>query len=59
MLRAAVIFRGMQASNSSLRRPRERYQADLQKPGFSYDAAQELAVEKLDDLYERLLAPSE
>ncbi len=35
--------------------PQERYQADLQKPDFSYDPAQERAVELLQDLYQRLL----
>ncbi|ARN74870.1 cell division protein ZapE [Oceanicoccus sagamiensis] len=36
--------------------PKERYQADLQQPDFSYDPAQEQAVEYLQDMYERLLA---
>jgi cell division protein ZapE len=35
--------------------PKQRYQADLQSPDFSYDSAQEQAVEKLQDLYERLM----
>lgn len=36
--------------------PLERYQADLGKADFSFDAAQQAAVEQLQDLYERLLA---
>ncbi|TGD72115.1 cell division protein ZapE [Mangrovimicrobium sediminis] len=36
--------------------PWERYQADLQREGFSHDPAQEAAVRLLQDLYERLLA---
>ena len=35
--------------------PLEKYQQDLQRSGFSYDAAQEMAVRKLQDLYERLV----
>jgi cell division protein ZapE len=35
--------------------PWQRYQADLQREDFSYDAAQERAVRELQDLYERLL----
>ncbi len=35
--------------------PWERYQADLQRQDFSYDAAQEQAVLLLQDLYERLV----
>ena len=35
--------------------PRERYQADLKKDDFSYDVAQEQAVELLQALYERLV----
>ena len=35
--------------------PIERYKADLQKADFSHDPAQEMAVELLQDLYERLL----
>jgi cell division protein ZapE len=35
--------------------PRERYQRDLQRPGFVRDEAQARAVERLQDLYERLL----
>lgn len=31
--------------------PRERYQHDLKRDGFSHDPAQQLAVEKLHDLY--------
>ena len=41
---------------TSLMTPRERYQADLEQPDFSYDPAQEQAVDHLQDLYERLLA---
>ncbi|PID43953.1 MAG: cell division protein ZapE [Gammaproteobacteria bacterium] len=36
--------------------PMERYHLDLKKDGFSYDSAQEHAVQKLDDLYHRLIA---
>ncbi|MEQ8802426.1 MAG: AFG1/ZapE family ATPase, partial [Haliea sp.] len=36
--------------------PWQRYQADLQREGFSRDPAQETAVRLLQDLYERLLA---
>jgi cell division protein ZapE len=36
--------------------PLERYRHDLAMPNFSYDASQELAVNKLDDLYHRLVA---
>ena len=35
--------------------PKERYQAALQQAEFSYDPAQEQAVELLQDLYERLV----
>ncbi len=35
--------------------PWQRYQADLQREGFSRDPAQEAAVRLLQDLYERLL----
>jgi cell division protein ZapE len=35
--------------------PLEKYQQDLQRSGFSHDAAQEMAVRKLQGLYERLL----
>lgn len=35
--------------------PRERYHADLQRPDFNHDPAQEQAVELLQNLYERLL----
>ncbi len=34
--------------------PLSRYQADLQRPGFAQDAAQALAVDKLQSLYLRL-----
>lgn len=36
--------------------PLERYQADLQKPGFARDAAQQRAVEHLQQLYDALVA---
>lgn len=36
--------------------PWQRYQADLSREDFSHDPAQEMAVEQLQDLYERLLA---
>ncbi|MFV8820143.1 cell division protein ZapE [Haliea sp. E17] len=35
--------------------PWQRYQADLQREGFTHDPAQETAVRLLDDLYLRLL----
>lgn len=35
--------------------PLSRYQADLQRPGFSHDPAQQLAVEALQRLFEQLL----
>lgn len=35
--------------------PVEKYKQDLQRPDFKYDAAQEMAVMKLQDLYERLI----
>ena len=35
--------------------PLERYQHDLQQAGFSFDAAQQHAVQHLQSLYERLL----
>ncbi len=38
--------------------PWQRYQADLQREGFSHDASQEQAVLLLQDLYERLVAES-
>lgn len=37
--------------------PLERYQRDLQRPDFVADPAQEAAVNELQDLYRRLLAP--
>lgn len=36
--------------------PLQRYQKDLQRDDFNYDSAQEAAVQKLQDLYERLTA---
>ncbi len=36
--------------------PKQRYQSDLTQADFSYDPAQERAVDLLQDLYERLLA---
>ncbi len=36
--------------------PLERYQADLLKPGFARDAAQEMAVQHLQRLFEQLVA---
>lgn len=38
--------------------PLERYQADLRRSDFSHDPAQEMAVMKLQDLYDRLLQVS-
>ena len=37
-------------------RPHDRYLMDLEKPDFRADPAQLLAIEKLDDLFDRLLA---
>jgi len=37
-------------------RPHDRYLMDLEKPDFRADPAQVLAIEKLDDLFDRLLA---
>lgn len=39
--------------------PRERYQLDLQKAGFTHDPSQQQAVEHLQSLYERLVANAE
>jgi cell division protein ZapE len=36
--------------------PLQRYQADLQKPGFTRDSAQQMAVEHLQRLYDALVA---
>lgn len=36
--------------------PLERYRADLQQPGFVFDAAQQQAVEHLQQLFDRLVA---
>ncbi len=36
--------------------PLQRYQADLKKPDFNHDLAQQRAVEHLQGLYERLIA---
>ena len=36
--------------------PHDRYLMDLEKPDFRADPAQVLAIEKLDDLFDRLLA---
>ena len=35
--------------------PKQRYQADLTRPDFAYDAAQQLAVDKLQQLYNQLI----
>lgn len=37
-------------------RPLERFKVDLDKADFQYDAAQAMAVKKLDNLYARLIA---
>jgi cell division protein ZapE len=42
--------------NASPRTPLERYQSDLQKPGFQPDAAQQQAVMQLQRLYDELVA---
>ena len=42
--------------NSSARTPLQRYQSDLQKPGFQRDAAQQNAVAQLQRLYDELVA---
>ena len=36
--------------------PQQRYQADLALPGFFHDEAQQLAVDKLQNLYDRLVS---
>ncbi len=41
---------------SAAQTPWQRYQADLEREGFSHDPAQEAAVRLLQDLYERLVA---
>jgi len=41
--------------NAVRQTPWERYQADLQQPGFSRDPAQETAVRLLQDVFERLV----
>jgi cell division protein ZapE len=43
------------SERSSLMTPLEKYQQDLQRPDFSYDAAQEQAVKHLDRLYHDLV----
>jgi len=42
-------------SSKSHAGPLARYRYDLQQQDFSYDPAQQMAVEKLEDLYQRLL----
>jgi cell division protein ZapE len=42
--------------NTSPRTPLERYRADLQKPGFQPDAAQQYAVAQLQRLFDELVA---
>ena len=37
--------------------PRERYQADLNRPGFHRDPAQERTLDRFQDLHQRLLGP--
>jgi len=37
-------------------RPHDRYLMDLEKPDFRADPAQALAIKKLDNLFDRLLA---
>ncbi|MFD2178816.1 cell division protein ZapE [Veronia pacifica] len=39
--------------------PIEFYRKDLEKPDFYHDPAQQMAVEKLDDLYHRLIKETE
>ncbi|WP_020409640.1 cell division protein ZapE [Hahella ganghwensis] len=39
--------------------PLEKYRRDLERSDFSYDVAQEMAVNKLQDLYERLVKAEE
>ncbi len=38
--------------------PRERYQADLDRPGFHRDPAQQRALDCFHDLHQRLLSPA-
>jgi cell division protein ZapE len=40
---------------TALPTPWQRYQRDLEGEGFTHDPAQEMAVQRLQDLYERLL----
>lgn len=41
---------------TAILRPHDRYLMDLEKPDFRSDSAQELAIKKLDGLFDRLLA---
>ncbi|MDP5063116.1 MAG: cell division protein ZapE [Haliea sp.] len=45
--------------NKPQQNPWQRYQADLQSPGFSHDLAQEAAVRLLQDVFDRLLRREE
>ncbi|TNE79792.1 MAG: cell division protein ZapE, partial [Gammaproteobacteria bacterium] len=46
-----------QASSTVCLSPQQRYQKDLQQPGFNYDPSQEKAVALLQRLYEQLITP--
>jgi predicted ATPase len=39
--------------------PKQRYLSDLKKEGFSYDPSQDIAVDLLDSLYNRLIQDEE
>ena len=46
-----------QAISGNCLSPKQRYQTDLQQPGFNYDPSQEKAVTMLQSLYDELTVP--
>ena len=46
-----------QAISGNCLSPKQRYQKDLQQPGFNYDPSQEKAVTMLQSLYDELTVP--
>lgn len=46
-----------QAISGNCLSPKQRYQTDLQQPGFNYDPSQEKAVAMLQSLYDELTVP--
>ncbi|MDP1520058.1 cell division protein ZapE [Porticoccus litoralis] len=46
-----------QAISGNCLSPKQRYQKDLQQPGFNYDPSQEKAVAMLQSLYDELTVP--